>query len=83
MTNSLYASDENEKAQRPLLDSPNAATTNTGDVIIFDKSSEKEPCVTIVSDAKRGAPKDKYISTCFFKYATVFKLIHCLIKAFT
>lgn len=60
MTNSLYASDENEKAQRPLLDSPNAATTNTGDVIIFDKSSEKEPCVTIVSDAKRGAPKDNF-----------------------
>jgi len=67
MTNSLYASDENEKAQRPLLDSPtnndstHAATAiSAGDVVVFDKSCEKEPCVTIVSDSKRDVPKDKF-----------------------
>ena len=71
MTNSLYASDENEKAQQPLLDSPTttatknndstqaATTTSAGDVVLFDKSCEKEPCVTIVSDSKRDVPKDK------------------------
>ncbi len=54
------------KAQRPLLDSPtnndstHAATgISAGDVVVFDKSCEKEPCVTIVSDSKRDVPKDK------------------------
>lgn len=61
MTNPLYESDENEKIQRPLLDSSNRPNINsdTSNIILYE-SPEKEPCVTILSDAK-SLPKDKFV----------------------